>query len=155
MRDDNPEGNGVNIDCSRPEGWLPLQEFTWAVGVPNVALHGSLASGQRMALLLMISSPFYNATSGELSMFATKLGPNNMLDNLLGSAPSFQLQTIEMVVDGESTVVLRCAAEHIHLPMPVDCMCELLHCVSIAAFPCFFICCSGHHQASPCSQARI
>ena len=102
---------GSQLDYTRPEGWLPLQEFTWAVGVPNVALHGSLASGQRMALLLMISSPFYNATSGELSMFASRLGPHDELDQLLGSAPSFQLQTIEMVVDGERTVVLRCAAD--------------------------------------------
>jgi len=54
------------------------QDFPWALGLPNAALHGSCQSpcksqGQDVSLLLLISSPTYNATTGLLTYSATKL----------------------------------------------------------------------------------
>ena len=86
------------------------QEFSWAVGIPNVVLRGRTTSGLSLELILAVSSPSYNATTRQLSLSATKLGPNPYLEALLDASPSFQLQTAYMVIDGESLSQARLAA---------------------------------------------
>ncbi len=76
-----------------------LQEFSWALGVPNVIVRGTLALAP-VELILAVSNLAYNATTNELSLLATTLGTNAQLQDLLAASPSFSLQKVDMFVDG-------------------------------------------------------
>ena len=61
----------------------PSQDFQWALGLPNAVLSGLCQSpccknmGQAVSLILLISSPNYNAATGSLTYAATKVQCNN------------------------------------------------------------------------------
>ena len=56
---------------------MTLQDFPWALGQPNAVLHGQcqscLTKGATLSLLLLVSSPSYNTSTGLLTFSATKL----------------------------------------------------------------------------------
>ena len=56
---------------------LCVQDFRWALGLPNAVLSGVCQScqtnGTAVSLLLLIAGPTYNSTTGQLTFSATKL----------------------------------------------------------------------------------